>query len=143
MSVVQSIMDFIRGRELEQPVAVPASLPHTSAVGAPATPPPTPPIREGYMPENSGYVNKAWKDSIKSRGLKNLVKKAEESEDEHRARVLSTAKEPDSRYDAANVNEVKWTDADKIRSMEARARLEEGERKREEARLKAKSMRQP
>ena len=95
------------------------------------------------MPENSGYVNKAWKDTIKSRSMKGLLKKADESEDEKNARLLQTAKEPDSRYDAVNEKDVKWTDADKIRSMEARARLEEGERKREEARLKAKSMRQP
>lgn len=97
------------------------------------------------MPENSGYVNKAWKDTIKSRSMKGLLKKAEETEDEKNARLLQTAKwsEAPSREDAVNEKSVKWTDADKIRSMEARARLEEGERKREEARLKAKTMREP
>jgi hypothetical protein len=145
MSLVQSIMEFIRGKE-EAAQASPqvlnhaVSLPQTSAEGAP-------PTRESYMPDNSNsnYVNKAWKDQVKSRSMKGLIKKAEESDDEKNARLLQTGKwsEAPSREDAGNEKDVKWTDAEKIKSLEARARLEEGERKREEARLKAQKMRQP
>jgi hypothetical protein len=147
MSVISSIMEFIRGKE-EAAQTTPevlnhsVSLPPTSAEGAL---PPTPSTREGYMPDNSNsnYVNRAWKDQVKSRSMKGLIKKAEESDDEKNARLLQTAKEPDSQHDAVNQKAVKWTDADQIRSMEARARLEEGERKREEARLKREQMRKP
>lgn len=145
MSMISSIMEFIRGREAEAaPVDVPVSRP---PVGADLGAPPTPPIREGYMPDNSNnnYVNKAWKDQVKSRSMKGLLKKAEETEDEKNARILQTARwtEAPSREDAVNDKDVKWTDAEKIKSMDARRRLEEGERKREEARLKAQKMRQP
>jgi hypothetical protein len=142
MSMLSSIMEFIRGKE-EAPAASAPSPELLTLIESQQ--PPQPPMYEGYMPDdsNTASAKKAWRDNIRNRAIKGLLKKAEENEDERNARLLRTAKEPDSRYDAVNYKEVKWEDNEEYHKMDAKRRLEAGEKKRQEAAWKKKQMRKP
>ena len=142
MSVLQSIMDFIQGREqAAPPVDVPSTLPQTAPQAGD-----TPQPRESYMPDNSNknYVNKAWKDRQNSRAIKSLVKKAEEAEE--RRFIEQGMKEnldnevvvvPDREIGTSNPRrKVQVTDATVPETKEEK-------RKRDEARYKALRMREP
>lgn len=81
MSLVQSIMSFIQGKEE-------TAAPKTVDLGAQPEKaallhePETPPTREGYMPDTPDAVRKAYADQMRSRSLKRrLLEAAKKSRD--------------------------------------------------------------
>lgn len=76
MSVIQSIMDFIKGNEKAETV------PPVQEVAQEVRAPHTPPQREGYMPDTPDAVRKAYADQMRSRSLKRRILEAAKAQHE-------------------------------------------------------------
>jgi hypothetical protein len=145
MSMLSSIMEFIRGKE-EAPAASAPSPELLNLIESQQ--PPQPPMYEGYMPDDSNKpsAKKAWRDNTRARAIKSLLKRAEEKEDE---RYIKKAMEENLANEVPMLDDLPLEGKHPRRAKKITVTGEdvketpEEKRRRQEAAWKKKQMRKP